>query len=405
MTIAGLELYAIAIAAFQFQLGLRTDEAKYLLNIPYPHPPLVRWVMGITSGIPAHELLWRIVMATLAVQAVWIIWRTAERLGKPPLLPSALWLASSGLILYGGTVYLSVPTALFGFLFAVLSLDERIRISPVAIGLLWLAALFTAYQGVLYGPLALMALRRRGTSWMESSLMLGGPLFVLGLYTLSNPLALASMAGAAGKDAGQSLGERFSQFGLLFVQGGSILLSIDGLYGLGRSRNVGLLGSFALVSAYILLSYRPYYAILLTPLLVMGCFSLPAFFTEKRAALTTAALCLIIALTWLPPVKENLARSTAHRIHSASVEPDVPIFIAGPFGHEWQYYLSPNPVYRLGTDVPTDQPKILICTEGCDGLEFDRNEEGKIKWHSAELWWLSAESRVTLRTNGAVDED
>ena len=73
ITVAGLEVYALALAFLQAMSGVRTDEAKYLLNIPYPHPPAARFVLGLTDGWAYQEIFWRIVFATLLVQAVFLV--------------------------------------------------------------------------------------------------------------------------------------------------------------------------------------------------------------------------------------------------------------------------------------------------------------------------------------------
>ena len=48
-----LQAWAILLAFVQtLGGGVRTDEAKYLLNIPYPQPPLARWILGWTEALP-----------------------------------------------------------------------------------------------------------------------------------------------------------------------------------------------------------------------------------------------------------------------------------------------------------------------------------------------------------------
>ena len=77
LIIIGLEGYALALAWIQSLGGVRTDEAKYLLDIPYPHPPLMRWVLNLTEGFTYQEMLWRMIFATLLVQAVWLVYHAA----------------------------------------------------------------------------------------------------------------------------------------------------------------------------------------------------------------------------------------------------------------------------------------------------------------------------------------
>ena len=74
LIIIGLQMYALLLAWMQSLGGIHTDEAKYLLDIPYPHPPLVRWMVSQTELYVHQEMLWRVVFATLMVQAVFLVW-------------------------------------------------------------------------------------------------------------------------------------------------------------------------------------------------------------------------------------------------------------------------------------------------------------------------------------------
>jgi len=53
-----LQIYALLLAGVQLLGGVRTDEAKYLLNIPYPHPPLARFLQaraGYNAAVQAFQ--------------------------------------------------------------------------------------------------------------------------------------------------------------------------------------------------------------------------------------------------------------------------------------------------------------------------------------------------------------
>jgi hypothetical protein len=97
MSFIGLEFYSFALAGVRHVGGVHTDEAKYLLNIPYPHPPLARWILHWTELIPFQELLWRIVFATLLIQAVFFVWDMARmRTREERFTLCGLWLFSTG---------------------------------------------------------------------------------------------------------------------------------------------------------------------------------------------------------------------------------------------------------------------------------------------------------------------
>src|SRR3989338_3989707 len=111
--VIGLQIVAFLLAWLQFLTGMRTDEAKYLLNIPYPHPPLIRSVLGWTDGFVYQEIFWRVIFATLIIQAVWLVWDMGRSFGRPSRILLALaWLLSSGVILQGGSLFIGPLSAL-----------------------------------------------------------------------------------------------------------------------------------------------------------------------------------------------------------------------------------------------------------------------------------------------------
>jgi len=134
--------------------GVRTDEAKYLLSIPYPHPPLIRSLMAWTASMPAHEFFWRFLITSIVVQTAWIIFDLGDVLTKPRQYAlAAVWLFSAAVFLQGGTIVLAVLAGVYGMIFVWFSLHPKAPTMPALIALLWLASLFTVYQSVLYAPL------------------------------------------------------------------------------------------------------------------------------------------------------------------------------------------------------------------------------------------------------------
>ena len=110
-----LEIAAAGLAVLKWMGGVRTDEAKYFLNIPYPHPPLVRTMLHWTVLLPGAELVWRVVFATLLFQGVWLLWRSGRAFPRGlRILLAGAWLTSAATILQTGTVMMAPLTALFG---------------------------------------------------------------------------------------------------------------------------------------------------------------------------------------------------------------------------------------------------------------------------------------------------
>ena len=112
MTFIGLEAYAVALAVLQSLSGVRTDEAKYLLSIPYPHPPFLRSVMSATEWVPFQEMLWRVLLASLFIHAVWLIWDMVRGLDRQQRIAlCGAWLLSGSILLLSGSILLAPVNA------------------------------------------------------------------------------------------------------------------------------------------------------------------------------------------------------------------------------------------------------------------------------------------------------
>src|SRR3989338_9501527 len=99
VTIILLEGYALFLALWQQLGGVHTDEAKYLLNIPYPHPPLARGIFHLLDGMPLQDMFWRIVLASLLIQAVWFVWDMACDLKNGERMAlSGAWLLCAAIV-------------------------------------------------------------------------------------------------------------------------------------------------------------------------------------------------------------------------------------------------------------------------------------------------------------------
>ncbi len=363
ISILGVQVYAFALAHAQLFNGVRTDEAKYLLNIPYPHPPLARWLLGLTDGWTLQEPIMRMLFATLLVQAVWLVWdmsRGSQRAVRIALC--GLWLLSGGVILQAGTVMMAPLTALFALVFLwMLSLPTERLPSPAILGLWWLAAIFSALQGVLLAPLVLGILLRRKASPIQIILYLGLPLFVLGLYALGNPLLLASLFLQAGKDASDTFTTR--SLGLLHILliAGTGLGTFFGVLGLFLERRWPVLITFILIALYVFVGRYDYYAILFVPFFVSGA----AYVLRKlpNISLVFVPCMFIAALILLSFVPLLTSRSPAREMLKLAGPGQ--ILIDGPAGHEWQYEATSSQELRRYTHDILDQADALVCIGRC----------------------------------------
>lgn len=363
-----LEGYAILLALTQSLSGVKTDEAKYLLDVPYPHPPLLRFFMGLTEPLPFQELFWRLVLATLLVQAVWIVadlvreWHVEKRLTL-----CVMWLTAGSLMLQAGSIMMAPVTALQGLVFVWLLLrnqrpETRNQRQLGWIALFWLASLFTAYQAILYAPIVWMIFRRAGMDRAKTALAVGVPVALVVLYVLQNPLAIESFVSAGGQNPDVGFTDKLSTVVIAWLASGSVILSMVGLSGMLRKRAFAFSLSFLLVCAFLFVSFRAYYPVLFLPLLIAGVASSEN--TLRRVhiilALQIVVAALILAQTPLS-VSPSPARRVMERINELPGAGTV--LIQGSFGHEWQYE-SESPVLRFRTAL-VSKAKAAVCLVSC----------------------------------------
>jgi hypothetical protein len=366
--IAALQLYAFGLAAVQALGHVRTDEAKYLLDIPYPHPPLGRGLFHLLEGWIGQELFWRMVIATLVVQGVWLVSDLCRGLPRSKRVAIAgAWILSAAVVLQAGTIMMAPLTALQGLLFVWMLLRPDLDQRKIAgwVALLWFASLMTAYQGGLYLPIVVALLwRSRLPLWIQA-FALGLPLAVLALYTITNPLALASMVNAGTANEGMNLLEWGKGLTFTWAIGGSIVLGPLALIGMILGRRWALLLSLFLVSAYIFVSFREYYAILLTPLFLAGAIdAMRLLRIHPNLLLVAVALCTVGLVRHLPLASPNPARAVL-----TGIAPQVgegPILIEGSFGHEWQYE-SPVPIRRYHLEL-LEEAQAVVCLQSCNDV-------------------------------------
>ena len=386
LNILSIELLAITLAIVASFHGVVTDEAKYLLNIPYPHPPLFRFLVGLTRVIPGQELFWRVLLATLLLQTARFIpsFFPAEQ-KRERFAAGVLWLLSAAVLAQAGQILVAPVTALQVLVFCWLLLKGKdLERYAGWIALLWLASLFTAYQAILFFPIVLVVFyRMRLPHWKKAAAFLL-PIGLLALYSLGNPLALSSMitAGEQNVSAGGPL-DALRGVAFLWMVGGSIVLGLLGTWGMIRTRNWPLIGSFLLLAFFLFLSYRPYYGILFTPLFIAGVAAWPRAVRFTGLTIVLALFCAaFIVPRALPPPDRSPARITMQTLNKNRVTEGM-ILIAGSFGHEWQYESS-LAVQRYNPRL-VDSARAVICLSDCPEVRW------RMKWRllpglPVEVW-------------------
>ncbi len=367
LIIIGIEGYAVLLALYRGLGSVHTDEAKYLLNIPYPHPPLARFVMNMTEALPYQEMFWRIVFASLVTQAVWLIARMAARFTPEDRLTlCGLWIFCASVLLQSGTVMMAVLTALQGLVFVWLLLGDRKLEKYLGwIALFWLASLFTAYQAVLYLPIVVAIFWKAKVHPIKGVLALGIPLLLLALYVASNPLAAASFINAGEQNIGRPLLDLVQTTLISWLWAGSAVLSVAGVIGMVKTKQWPLILSFLLVFVFHITSYRVYYPVLFLPLLIGGVVACP---WVLRKSSTLLAMQIVIAVYVFAHTQlafyETGARTVMRQVNqlpSTGV-----VLIAGSFGHSWQYE-SRSPVFRYRPTL-LSKAKAVVCLEQCPGV-------------------------------------
>ncbi|MCA9370355.1 MAG: hypothetical protein KC680_00140 [Candidatus Peregrinibacteria bacterium] len=376
-----LEGIAVLLALYQGLSGVYTDEAKYLLNIPYPHPPLARSLFHAMEFLPQQELLVRIVLATLLIQAVWLVGSLARNLSiEKRVTLCGFWLFSGAVLFQAGTIMMAPLTALQGLLFVWLYFREE-NVSLGWIALMWLASLFTAYQAILYLPIVFVLIWRSPESFLKKVIAFCIPLLLVVLYVLTNPLAIASFTSAGGQNAALSLGTIAKQAFSSWLFAGSAVFSVVGTVAVFRSKKRELIGSFLLVALFLCVSFRAYYSILFLPLFVAGVIAHSE--TLKRESLFLALH--ILAAVYIFSVAslqfyENTARTVMRTVNQSSQEGVV--LIAGGFGHQWQYE-STSPIFRYRPAL-LSKAKAVVCLEECPGI--DRYAFYQVSNLAQEVW-------------------
>ncbi|OGJ69096.1 hypothetical protein A3J34_03690 [Candidatus Peribacteria bacterium RIFCSPLOWO2_02_FULL_51_10] len=386
-----LELYALLLVLLVMPGGVKTDEAKYLLSIPYPHPPVIRQILSAMKSFPYQEFLARLIFSSIVVQSVWFIRDLGVVLSRPrrAALVSG-WLFSAAVILQSGTVMLTTLTAVFGLIFLWLAMtpSEPDQSTSPFIGLLWLFGLFSAFQTVLYFPLVWSAQVSARASRTKALIYVGVPILLLGLYSLTNPLVPASILKLSGQDSALPASLRFQNAGWIWLIAGSGVGSLIGSWGLiiGGRRDLQL--SALVLGVYFFISSAQYYAILFTPLLIGGVFILlrqrkifPALFISLQAV-----TAVILTVLFLPPFQVSDARKVMEKLRargSAGL-----ILIDGVFGHEWQYESRvPVRIYspELSSDVE-DLAGAIVCTKKTCEEQIDTEKWVRIENQPMEVW-------------------
>lgn len=417
-----LEVFALVLAHLQGLGGVRTDEAKYLLSIPYPHPPFMRSIMAATEILPFQEWLWRAIFASLLIQAVWLVWHMGKRLPHTERFAVAVtWIFSATMIIQAGTIMLAVVTGLQALVFVWLlycngqwKMDneqwsakgflKRIVHYPLSIvryvrgstdqekkewkafwvAVFWTASLFTAYQIVLFVPLVIAVFASLPVSKAKRVFYFVAPVIALGLYTAGSPLVIASFAIQGSKDAADSILMRFMHVGWLWVMAGSVFGAVLGIVGIFRSKSWALVLTFILMSLAMFMAWQQYYAILFSPLLVAGLLHFFHHTKLKGFPYTPVLVFATVVLVGLRPPWSDISTSRAvMSIIDREVTQSGSLMMYGYFGHDWQYESRRFPVRKYHATGFRDAVA-LVCTSNCDAI---RKEGMSLATdHPVEVW-------------------
>ncbi len=272
------------------------------------------------------------------------------------------------MLLQAGAVLLAPVNALQGLAFVWLWRRPGVtRGMPAIVAAFWLASLLTGYQAVLFAPLVLALFLRADIGLPQTALYVAGPVGILVLATLANPLAVASLVHHGAERAAVTGLTRVTETTRLWFIGGSGAVSVLGTLGILASRRWDLWAAFAAVTAFVLLNWFPYYSVLFTPLLIAG--MLVAFERWKLPAvpvtLCVAVGCVVTLMLCPLAVSGSAARSVMAAIRREGVTGTV--LISGVFGHEWQYE-SRQPVERFSPEHAKTAAAV-VCPVACDGWE------------------------------------
>ncbi len=350
-------------------LGIHTDEAKYLLGIPYPHPPLFQFLLSSIDGWAFQEQFVRFIFAFALLSGSWIVWQLVDaRYGKARFILVMSYFLAPGVLLYSGTVFMSLLTSieflLFLWLYDMSQKKSGLGWIPCVTGFLWLITLSTALQGILIAPLVFVILRRTlpGVKGMFIWLL---PILVFFVILGANPLSIASFA----VHPGHLFDSHWKEFTLealklWFVAGG--FLSILGTFALLYRRDIPVLLSFSILCAYTLTSSQPYYAIILVPFVVFGCTRIVDILEHYRHFFVCSTVCctLFVLYSSVVSAPEFRVRDFMHHLPSNVLQSSGNLMISGYFGHEWQYE-SPLPIRKF-SQAALNGAIAVVCIKQCE---------------------------------------
>lgn len=344
-----------------------TDEAKYVLNIAYPHPPGLRWLMHWRVGsLVFHIWFWRFCMIS-GWLAAFAYWMRHQRFGCPlEWCLLVLWTTGAWWMFAGNLLLVSATSAQALVLLAWN--QRRNPPDPRLVSLWWMWMLFTSLQGLLFLPLVIAVLRRSVTCWRLGMYALW-PLACVTLYVLSQPLALAILLHVT--DAPSSRwSDAVTAMAWQWWLGAGLWLPVA-IYGLLRQRLWWHVTTFGLLSFLAVREQSAYHAVLFLPLIVTGTAAAwPAVGQWRYARLpfvliAAATSCFVLWRTGSLQPMVSQSRPVLTQVGPWLVTQG-PLAIVGDFGHDWQYW-SPRPVQRL-VNVALQQPAAIVCLQACPEL-------------------------------------
>ena len=405
----------LGVAAFLLYLpwlgaaDLVTDEAKSALNIAYPHPPLVRWMMAASQAIfGTNNFAVRLPVVIFGAVGVAVMYLLLMRLfdnRKSALIGATIFALLPAWVDFSRTGYLSVPlaTCALVMLLGIARLSERhddktghrLLFIGLAVGL------WCQLQAVLLVPVwAWWVWRNRATLRTSPRALayvaLGAAQIVaFGLYILSSPQILADTFAFArgGSSLVADQGGGVHGFGWLFSSAGAWVIAVVALLLLNlllrrghlkqpEGMAIGVMSALFVVLFFSRAAnyYTPYLAAMAVPLAVLLSTKFEPHHVRAFGA-STAIVCLfLLPLAYATGPTQTFWRRNTKEF-SVALKGEHDVIVLGLVGYDAQFYLPvpmtkwPNdPNRRLSKTVLVFEPQTMTEKEKTvlKGLSFDR---------------------------------
>jgi uncharacterized membrane protein len=405
---------AFGYLTFRPAYPFTTDEAHFALNVAYPHPPVLRFIMGLTQAVFGHTpgviILPMSLIGALCVALAFFIASGFQKkhlailaASFVGLMPFDIRYAQSGRLVFG-FVFAAILTAV-GVMVVTEAQDRWKNLGYAVLSVGVILSVWTEFQGILIaGATGIFCIgylarkeRWKSLSWF-SRICLGfaaAHVLLFVLYVIGQPLTVGNffiISTRGIQDAHAQFFSRFSPaitselFTLLFLLITSTVIAFRRQTFVAFACWNALLGGllFPLFLNDPEVYYQPYVIIPMVLSLLIIVFPLA---NKRMFAIFSVAfvLCAFVSFSLLKErgtdALMNVTQMLSRRVPSSDV-----VTTIGPFGFEWDY-MSPNIVRKLPTDAA------LRHQGSCWTLVEDRYHESE-----DEKQWIAS-----LRLDQSID--